>query len=105
MPKIGWESSTLPAKLGSADSRPVGTLNRCWLPARTNGVNKSVKGTPGITMLTREQEANNLRSARIDSQRGNSGKNVLPKELPLPNLPCREEGQGSEASLESKGID
>ena len=103
MPKIGWASSTLPTKLGGANSRSMGTPNCGWLPTRTD--NNSLPGpcAPSNKVFTREQGPDNLRGSRTTGQRGNLGDATYTTELCVSNFPGGKKGWGSETCDKPKG--
>ena len=103
MPKIGWASSTLPAKMGGANSRSMGTPNCGWLPTRTD--NNSLPGpcAPSNKVFTREQGPDNHRGSRTTGQRGNLGDTTYTTELCVSNFPGGKKGWGSETCDKAKG--
>ena len=101
--KTGWASSILPTKLGSANTRSMGTPNCGWIPTRVD--NNSLPGpyAPPNKVFTREQGPNNHRGPRTIEQRGNLGDTTYTTEFCVSNLPDGKEGWGSETCDESKG--
>ena len=103
MPKSGWASVTLPAKLGSVDSRSMGPPNRGWLPTRlVKCTIPDSQATPN-TNHSRECNSNNSRGCRIVNQRGNCRDSAVSTQLCVPDFPGGEEGWGSEACNKSEG--
>ena len=103
MPKIGWASSTLPTKLGGANSRSMGTPNCGWLPTRTD--NNSLPGpcAPSNKVFTREQGSDSHRGSRTTGQRDNLGDATYTTELCVSNFPGGKKGWGSETCDKPKG--
>ena len=100
MPKIGWASSTLPTKLGGANSRSMGTPNCGWLPTRTDDNSLPGPCAPSNKVFTREQGPDNHRGSRTTGQRGNLGDTT---ELCVSNFPGGKKGWGSETCYKPKG--
>ena len=103
VPKVGWASSILPAKLGSANSRSVGTSNCGWLPTGTYSNPPPDQGPPANTLLIREQDPGNHGSAGTSWQRGNCRGTTYNPEFCVPNIPSGKKGWGAETSSKPKG--
>ena len=103
VPKIGWASSILPTKLGSANSRSMGTPNCGWLPTGTYINSSPDQGPPTNTLLNREQDPDSHRSAGTSGQRGDCGDTAYTPEFCVPNISGGEKGWGAEASNKPEG--